>query len=150
MYLRGGVIIVHAATMRKKLQFKPASIPTPDAPFLALNLYLAPDRLFGLVVKMPPPRERKIRGSIPPFRGNFFSGSSHTSDFKIGAPVAILPGAWRYIGSALGEKERERERGGGGGRETDRQTDRQADRQRERQRQIEPETYRRTDRQTDI
>ena len=25
-----------------------------------------------------------------------FSGSSHTSDFKIGTPVATLPGAWRY------------------------------------------------------
>ena len=25
-----------------------------------------------------------------------FSGSSHTSDFKIGTPVATLPGAWCY------------------------------------------------------
>ena len=25
-----------------------------------------------------------------------FSWSSHTSDFKIGTPVATLPGAWRY------------------------------------------------------
>ena len=25
-----------------------------------------------------------------------FSGSSHTSDFKIGPPVATLPGAWRH------------------------------------------------------
>ena len=24
------------------------------------------------------------------------SGSSHISDFKIGTPVATLPGAWRY------------------------------------------------------
>ena len=31
----------------------------------------------------------------------FFSGSSHTSDSKIGTPVATLPGAWRF-GSALG------------------------------------------------
>ena len=29
-----------------------------------------------------------------------FSGSSHTSDLKIGTPVAILPGAWRYRVSA--------------------------------------------------
>ena len=29
-----------------------------------------------------------------------FSGSSHTSDFKISTPVATLPGAWRYRGSA--------------------------------------------------
>ena len=26
----------------------------------------------------------------------FFSGSSHTSDSKIGTPVATLSGAWRY------------------------------------------------------
>ena len=25
-----------------------------------------------------------------------FSGSSHTSDLKIGTPVATLPGAWHY------------------------------------------------------
>ena len=29
-----------------------------------------------------------------------FSASSHTSDFKIGSPVATLPGAWRYRVSA--------------------------------------------------
>ena len=29
-----------------------------------------------------------------------FSRSSHTSDFKIGTPVATLPGAWRYWVSA--------------------------------------------------
>ena len=29
-----------------------------------------------------------------------FSGSSHTSDLKIGAPVVTLPGAWRYRVSA--------------------------------------------------
>ena len=28
-------------------------------------------------------------------RRDFF-GSSHTSDFKIGTPVATLPGAWLY------------------------------------------------------
>ena len=32
-----------------------------------------------------------------------FSGSSHTSDLKIGTPVATLPGAWRYrISSGTG------------------------------------------------
>ena len=25
-----------------------------------------------------------------------FSGSSHTSDLKMGTPVATLPGSWRY------------------------------------------------------
>ena len=29
-----------------------------------------------------------------------FSGSSHTSDFQIGTPVATLPGAWHYRVSA--------------------------------------------------
>ena len=42
-----------------------------------------------------PPRERKIPGSNPA-RAGIFSGSSHTSDLKIGTPVATLPGAWRY------------------------------------------------------
>ena len=37
----------------------------------------------------------KIPGSNPACTG-IFSGSSHTSDFKIGTPVATLPGAWRY------------------------------------------------------
>ena len=30
----------------------------------------------------------------------FFLGSSHTSDLKIGTPVATLPGAWCYRVSA--------------------------------------------------
>ena len=42
-----------------------------------------------------PPRERKIPGWNPACAG-IFPGSSHTSDFKIGTPVATLPGAWRY------------------------------------------------------
>ena len=41
-----------------------------------------------------PSRERKIPGSNPACDG-IFSGSSHTSDLKIGTPVATLPGAWR-------------------------------------------------------
>ena len=53
-----------------------------------------PDRLVGLVVRRPP-RERKVPGSNPAC-GGIFSGSSHTSDFKIGTPVAVLPGAWHY------------------------------------------------------
>ena len=39
--------------------------------------------------------ERKVSGSNPACDG-IFSGSSHTSDLKIGTPVATLPGAWRY------------------------------------------------------
>ena len=53
-----------------------------------------PNRLVGLVERRPP-RERKIPGSNPDCAG-IFSESSHTSDSKIGTPVAPLPGAWRY------------------------------------------------------
>ena len=42
-----------------------------------------------------PPRERKTPGSNPACSG-IFSGSIHTSDLKIGTPVATLPGVWRY------------------------------------------------------
>ena len=42
-----------------------------------------------------PPRERKIPGSNPA-SDRTFSGLSHTSDLKIGTPVATLPGAWSY------------------------------------------------------
>ena len=52
------------------------------------------NHLVGLVVRRPP-RERKIPGLNPACAG-IFSGSSHTSDLKIGTPVATLPGAWRY------------------------------------------------------
>ena len=51
----------------------------------------SPYRLVGVVV-MHPPRERKIRGSSFALRRDF-SGSSHTSDLKIGTPVATLPDA---------------------------------------------------------
>ena len=54
--------------------------------------------LVGLVVRRPP-RERKIPGSNPA-RARIFSGSSNTSDLKIGTPVATLPGAWHYRVSA--------------------------------------------------
>ena len=56
------------------------------------------DRLVDLVVRRPP-REWKIPGSNPAC-SRIFSGSSHTSDSKIGTPVATLPGAWRYRVSA--------------------------------------------------
>ena len=42
---------------------------------------------------------RKIPGSNPACAG-IFSGSSHTSDLKIGTPVATLPVAWCYRVSA--------------------------------------------------
>ena len=34
--------------------------------------------------------------SSNPAGGWIFPGSSHTSDLKIGTPVATLPDAWRY------------------------------------------------------
>ena len=54
--------------------------------------------LTGLVVRRPP-QEWKVPRLIPACNGAF-SGSSHTSDLKIGTPVATLPGAWRYRVSA--------------------------------------------------
>ena len=62
------------------------------------HLWHQTNRLVGLVVRRPPP-ERKIPGSNPACAG-IFLGSSHTSDLKIGTPVATLPGAWRYRVSA--------------------------------------------------
>ena len=61
--------------------------------FVSLSFPLS-HRLVGLVVRRLP-REWKIPGSNPACAG-IFSGSSHISDLKIGAPVATLPGAWRY------------------------------------------------------
>ena len=52
------------------------------------------DRLSGLVVKVSASRA-KDSGFDSHLRRDF-SGSSHTSDLKIGTPVATLPGAWRY------------------------------------------------------
>ena len=63
--------------------------PAPDTP-------TAPsDRLVGPVVKASVSRAEGPGVRIPLAPG-FFSGSSHTSDLKIGTPVATLPGAWRY------------------------------------------------------
>ena len=56
------------------------------------------NRLVGLVVRRPP-RERKIPDSNPA-SARIFSGSSHTSDSKIGTPVDTLPGVWCYRVSA--------------------------------------------------
>ena len=56
------------------------------------------DRLVGLVVRRPP-RERKVPGSNPACDW-IFSGSSHTSELKIGTQAATLPGAGRYRVSA--------------------------------------------------
>ena len=59
-----------------------------------LDLCYESHRLAGLVVKASaseaedPEYESRLRRD--------FSGSSHTSDLKIGTPVATLPGNWHY------------------------------------------------------
>ena len=56
------------------------------------------DRLVGLVVKAS-----ASRAEDPGFKSRLrrnFSGSSHTSDLKIGTPAATMPGAWRCKVSA--------------------------------------------------
>ena len=70
--------------------------PPPPPPLLRTLPPQSPlhDRLVGLVVRHPP-QKRMIPGSNPPC-ARIFSGSSHTSDSKIGIPVATLPGVWHY------------------------------------------------------
>ena len=62
--------------------------------FFSKLVCIAWDRLAGLVF------EASASGAEDPgFEsrlGRDFSGSSHTSDLKIGTPVATLPGAWHY------------------------------------------------------
>ena len=53
-------------------------------------------RLVGLVVKASASRAEDPGFESP----GIFGGSSYTSDFKTGTPVATLPGAWRYRVSA--------------------------------------------------
>ena len=57
------------------------------------------DHHFGLVVKASASKAEDP-GFDSRFRRGDFSGSSHTSDVKIGTPVTTLPGAWRYRVSA--------------------------------------------------
>ena len=58
------------------------------------TVLVLPNSLVGLVVKASASRAEDP-GSNPACDG-IFSGLSHTSDLKIGTPVATLPGAWRY------------------------------------------------------
>ena len=53
----------------------------------------------GLVVKASASRAEDPGFDFRLRRGGF-PGSSHTSDLKIGTPVATLPGAWHYGVSA--------------------------------------------------
>ena len=63
-----------------------------------LSTSALPDRLVGLVVKAS-----ASGAEDPGFKSSLrrdFSMSSHTSDLKIGIPVATLPGVWHYSVSA--------------------------------------------------
>ena len=49
--------------------------------------------------RWPSGKASATRAEGPGFESHLrwdFSGSSHTSDLKIGTPAATLPGAWRY------------------------------------------------------
>ena len=70
---------------------------------MLLVLVISPFGLYGLVGLVV--KASTLGAEDPGFESRLrrdFSGSSHTSDLKIGTPVATLPGAWCYIGSALG------------------------------------------------
>ena len=57
------------------------------------RLFYVSYRLLGLMVKAS-----ASRAEDPGFKSSLrrdFSGSGHTSDLKIGTPVATLPGSWR-------------------------------------------------------
>ena len=72
----------------------PASHPAPEHILSPSFPSLPSHRLVGLVVKASASRTED-----PGFESRLrrdFSGSSHTSDLKIGTPVASLLGAWRY------------------------------------------------------
>ena len=63
--------------------------------FFFAPTFLPSYHLIGLVVKASVSRAEDPRFESR-FRRDFFSGSSHTSDLKIGTPVATLSGAWHY------------------------------------------------------
>ena len=76
----------------------PVVMPSVLASLPLLNAFSACLCLVGLVVKALP-QERKIPG-LNPASDRIFPWSSHTSDLKIGTPVATLPGTWCYRVSA--------------------------------------------------
>ena len=58
-------------------------------------VWLKRDHHVGLVVKASASRAADQRFNSCFLQGDY-SGLSHTSDWKIGSPVATLPGVWRY------------------------------------------------------
>ena len=73
-------------------------LPSPWLPLCAAFGPSVVSRLAGIVVKASTSGAEYL-GFKSCLRWDF-SGSSHTSDLKIGTPVATLPGAWRYRVSA--------------------------------------------------
>ena len=74
----------------------PENLPPPRLAVARLPMTI--NHLVGLVVKVS-----ASRAEDPDFESHLrqdFSVSSHTSDLKIGTPVATLPGAWHYRVSA--------------------------------------------------
>ena len=67
---------------------------SPLFPLLSLCLSLSSDRLAGLVVKASALGAKDLGFESRLWQD--FSGSNHTSDLKVGTPVATLPGAWHY------------------------------------------------------
>ena len=65
---------------------------------LCSNIILSVHRIGDLVIKAST-SGAEDRGFESRLRRDF-SGSSHTSDFKIRTPVTTLPGAWHYRVSA--------------------------------------------------
>ena len=81
------------AAHRSLISCATCSVPHDTKGQLTYSVWQSLNRIYLL------PWERKIPGLNPDCAG-IFSGSSHSSDSKIGTPVATLPGAWRYRVSA--------------------------------------------------
>ena len=85
----------------------PAICYTPDRVLsYSMRLFLCERPFVGLVVKVCASRAEDTEFDSRLRRGDF-SGSSHTSDLKIGTPVATLPDAWRYRVSRPSVKPRD-------------------------------------------
>ena len=68
-----------------------------------LTFTLCPPPYLAVPPRWPSGKASASRAEVPglnPACAGIFPGSSHTSDLKIGTPVATLPGAWRYRVSA--------------------------------------------------
>ena len=74
------------------VQFRSSTVPQS---LLVVSLSCGHDCLIGLVVKVSASRAEDP-GFESRLRQDFFPGLSHTSDLKIGTPVAALPGTWCY------------------------------------------------------